>query len=260
MRLTARAQAVLPESTSGVSFEPLPGCKRPHGPDSSCVQVEAREINGTRVPVYELKLPNRAYGLFFAVASTELVAGKLGAAHLSIWATDETPEGSYGIPLQAEYRGYTPLRCELFERISGSCPKPRVGAQERHSGVAVWLLVVRVLPPDPNRSAETAQLAAEQTAERQRKAAERTAEIESALVALGEIKRKASPRSASGTTHASACSSSASYLLRAMPRRSQARLRAPFQPTSARSAHATISCTTSCKRSSSRCSKRRSPR
>jgi len=48
--------------------------------------------------------------------------------------------------------------------------------------VAVWLLVVRVLPPDPNRDAATAQLAAEQSAERQRKAAERTAEIESALV------------------------------------------------------------------------------
>ena len=181
LRMTARAYAVVPDATTGVTFEPLPDCRRPHGPDSSCVEVQPRERDGARFKTYELKLPNKAYGLFFAIASTELTMGKLGTAQLLIWATDETPEGSYEIPLQAQYRGYTPLRCELLDRLQGSCPPPRQGADERHAGVPVLPLVVRVLPPDLKRAAEQARLAANEAAQAQLMAAERSAQIESAL-------------------------------------------------------------------------------
>lgn len=184
LRITARADALIPGVTTAVSFEPLPGCRRPHGPDVSCVEVEGRERNGKRVPSYELKLPNQAYGLFFAIVSTELVAGKLGAAQLALWTTEETPDGTYEIPLHASYRGYTPLRCELFDRLMKTCPAPRIGAQERHNGVPVSPLVVRVLPPDPAQVAAAAQAAAEQVAETQRKAKDRAAEIESALAEI----------------------------------------------------------------------------
>lgn len=187
VRLTARSDALIPSATSAVSFEPLPGCQRPHGLDMSCAEVQPRERNGERFTTWELKLPNQAYGLFFSIHSTELFAGKLGAAQVSIWATDETPEGSYEIPLRASYRGYTPLRCELFDRLTKNCPTPRVGPEERHNGVPVWPLVVRVVPPDPAQVAAAAHAAAEQAAETQRKAAERTAEIESALT---EIQRE----------------------------------------------------------------------
>jgi hypothetical protein len=184
VRMAARTHALIPSATSAALFEPLPGCKRPHGPDVSCVPVEGREWNGVRVPAYELKLPNQAYGLFFAIVSTELFAGKKGVAQLAIWTTDETPEGVYEIPLQASYRGYTPLRCELFDRVMKSCPEPRVGAQERHKGVLVSPLIVRVVPPDPAQAAAVAQAAADEVAETQRKAKERAAEIESALVEI----------------------------------------------------------------------------
>lgn len=189
VRITARADALIPGATSAATFEPLPGCRRPHGPDASCVEVQPREWNGARVTTWELKLANQAYGLFFAVASTELVAGKLGAAQLVIWATDETPEGSYEIPLRASYSGYTPLRCEPLQRLMESCPPPRVGAEERHSGVPVSPLVVRVVPPDPAQAAAAAQAAADQAADTQRRATERTAEIESALTEIqAEVK------------------------------------------------------------------------
>jgi hypothetical protein len=189
VRITARADALIPEATKVATFEPLPGCRRPHGPDASCVEVQPRDWNGKSVKTWELKLPNRAYGLYFAIVSTELVAGKVGVAQLLIWATDETPEGSYEIPLRAAYSGYTPLRCEALDRLMKSCPPPRVGAEERHSGVPVSPLVVRVLPPDPALAAANAQAAADHAAETQRKAAERTAEIESALTEIqAEVK------------------------------------------------------------------------
>jgi hypothetical protein len=189
VRMMARADALIPGATSAVSFEPLPGCRRPHGPDASCVEVQPREWNGTSTTTWELKLPNQAYGLFFAIVSTELVAGKVGTAQLLIWATDETPEGSYEIPLRAAYSGYTPLRCELPQRLMKSCPPPRVGAEERHVGVPVSPLVVRVVPQDPALAAAAAQAAAEQATDTQRKATERAAEIESALTEIqAEVK------------------------------------------------------------------------
>jgi hypothetical protein len=181
-RMNAGGYALLPEAVRSVAFEPLPGCRRPHGPDSSCVEVQPRERDGVKLKTYELKLPNQAYGLFFAIASTELTMGKLGVAQLLIWATDETPEGSYEIPLQAEYRGYTPLRCELLDRLQDSCPPPRQGADERHTGVPVLPLIVRVLPPDLKRAAEEARLVANAAQQAQLMAAERMAQIESALV------------------------------------------------------------------------------
>jgi hypothetical protein len=184
VRVAARTHALIPSATSAVLFEPLPGCKRPHGPDVSCVAVEGREWNGAKVPAYELKRPNQAYGLFFAIVSTELFAGKKGLAQLVIWTTDETPEGAYEIALQASYRGYTPLRCELLDRLTEACPEPRVGAQERHNGVLVSPLVVRVVPPDPAQVAAAAQAAADQAAETQRMAGERATEIENALVEI----------------------------------------------------------------------------
>lgn len=187
VRVTARTHALIPGATSAAVFEPLPGCKRPHGADVSCVKVEGREWNGVRIPAYELKLPNQAYGLFFSIISTELFAGKKGAARLAIWTTDETPEGVYEIPLQASYRGYTPLRCELLEQLMKACPEPRVGADERHKGVLVSPLIVRVVPPDPAQAAAAAQAAVDQAAETQRKARERATEIESALA---EIQRE----------------------------------------------------------------------
>lgn len=184
VHIHARADALLPQATSGAKLEPLPNCQRPHGPEVSCARVEPRLWNGTRLTTYELKLPNEAYGLFFAVVSSELVAGKMAAADLLIWATDDTPQGDYELALQAEYRGYTPLRCELIDRLTQSCPKPRIGADERHRGVPVSPLVVRVMPADPNRRQSDERLDAERAAQAQRESAERAAQIESALATI----------------------------------------------------------------------------
>jgi DNA repair exonuclease SbcCD ATPase subunit len=59
-----------------------------------------------------------------------------------------------------------------------------VGAEERHKGVVVSPLLVRVVPPDPAQAAAAAEAAAEQTAETQRMADERATEIENALAEI----------------------------------------------------------------------------
>jgi hypothetical protein len=184
VRMTGLEQALLPAATTGALFEPLPGCRRPHGPDVSCLSVEPRAWASGRLPTYELKLPNQAYGLFFSIGATGLIAGKIAETTLLIAATDDTPEGTYEIALQATYKGYTPQRCELLERLQGSCPPPRAGAGEQHAGVAVPTLIVRVVPGDPKQKTVDAALAAQEAAAAQQKADERAREIEAAL---GEI-------------------------------------------------------------------------
>lgn len=181
LRVMAGAEARVPAATRAVAFEPTPSCQRAGGPGASCARVTAREHNGAPLATWELKLPNQAYGLFFAIASVELFAGKLGTAQFLVWATDETPEGRYEIPLHAEYSGYTPLRCELWDRLREACPAPRVGPEERHANVPVAPLIIEVGPPDPTRAAVSPALAAEQAEESQRMAAARAAEIASAL-------------------------------------------------------------------------------
>lgn len=184
VRLSALAEATLPESTTGANVEPLPSCRRPHGPEASCVLTEPRAWQTGRLPTYELKLPDQAYGLLFSIAEVTLIAGKVAEGRLLIAATEDTPEGSYEIPLQAEYQGYTPLRCDLLDRLRHTCPSPRAGRGEKHAGVTIPPLVVRVLPSDPNRKTVDIKAAAEEAADAQRRASERAAEIEAALSAI----------------------------------------------------------------------------
>jgi hypothetical protein len=184
VRMTGLSEALLPAATSSAAFEPLPGCKRPHGPDVSCLLVEPRAWANGRLPTYEIKLPNQAYGLLFSIGATDLMAGKIAETTLHIAATDDTPEGTYEIALRATYKGYTPLRCELLERLQGTCPQPRAGAGEQHTGVAVPPLVVQVRPGDPKQKAAEAALAAQEVEATQRTAAARARDIEEALVEI----------------------------------------------------------------------------
>ena len=76
---------------------------------------------GGRLPTFELKRKNQAYGILFAVTDAKLDAG-IAKARLLLAATDDTPEGHYELRLSATYLGYTPQNCEPFDRLRGACP------------------------------------------------------------------------------------------------------------------------------------------
>lgn len=181
------AEALAPEATQGVTFAPKDRCERPTG--GACEQTEPRLWEAGRLPTYELKLPQQAYGVLFAFTGERLI-GKVGSTTLLLAATEDTPEGHYELPLTASYLGYTPLPCGAFARVIGNCPAPRTEEGARHVGLGVPLVVIDVVPGDPggpgrpSREALAMQAAREKAAERAKQIA---AAMETVGAAMGEI-------------------------------------------------------------------------
>jgi hypothetical protein len=195
VEVTALEEPVAAEATSGVRFAPLDDCVQTIG-GARCAETAPRLWAQGATTTYELKLPNQAYGLLFSIVGERMMGGRVGMADVLLAATDETPEGRYEIPLVATYVGYTPLPCELMQRLTGSCPPPRLGKDAKHQGVGVPLVVVDVVRGDPSRRMGERRLA-QAKAEAERKKAEERAqqladavsEIEPIMKATGKLLR-----------------------------------------------------------------------
>lgn len=171
----------------GLDVAPVGGCKQSLRGDATCAVVEARLWPAGRLTTYELKLPRQAYGLLFSIDGAGVDRWGLGTARVLLAATDETPEGRYEIPLTASYLGYTPQVCDFFQRVQRRCPTPRVGQGEKHSGIALPIVIVQVEHGDPARRLGEKRLAMAEAAEARRRAEERAAQIEAALTDIRRI-------------------------------------------------------------------------
>lgn len=187
IEVAALREALLPELVTGVEFEPTGGCAKPLRGGATCAAAPPRLWPQGRLPTYEIKLQNQAYGLLFSPADARLVAGRVAEATLLLAATDDTPEGRYEIPVTATYLGYTPQHCELLQRLRGACPSPRIGKGERHVGVPVPVVIVEVMPGDPTRRLGEKRLAQAEAAEARRKAEARAAQLGEAVTEINAI-------------------------------------------------------------------------
>lgn len=180
-------EAELPLSVIGLELEPLGGCKAPLPRDATCGEATPRLWPEGRLKTYEIKLRHQAYGLLFSIADAEVLDGKFGKARVLLAATDETPEGRYEVPLTGAYLGYTPQRCEIAQRLTASCPDPRIGKGERHAGLPVPIIVVEVTPGDPARRVGEKRLAEAEAEEARRKAEERAGQIAEAMTEIRAV-------------------------------------------------------------------------
>ncbi|MFI5307421.1 MAG: hypothetical protein ACHQ53_08725 [Polyangiales bacterium] len=186
VQVSALVAALVPAATKGVEISAKGGCSTPLPRDAACAETAPRLWPEGRLKTYELKLKNQAYGLLFAITDTKVDAA-IGEGRLLLAATDETPEGRYELPLRATYLGYTPQRCELLDRMQGSCPKPRVGEGERHAGLALPTAIIDVIPGDPNKRLGEKRRAQAEAEEARRKAEERAQQIEAALSQIQSV-------------------------------------------------------------------------
>ncbi len=197
VHVSVLARALLPQATRGVAFQAQGGCEQPLPREATCALTVPRLWAEGRLPTYELKLKNQAYGLLFSVAGPKLEDG-IGVARLLLAATDDTPEGRYELPLRATYLGYTPQRCELLDRLQGSCPKPRTGEGERHPGLEVPSVIVDVVHGDPARRMGEKRREQAEAEEARRKAEERARQIAAAVseiqAVLGQTEKLAARR------------------------------------------------------------------
>ena len=185
--LSVLSEALMPSAVTGVVFEPLGGCKVALPDGSTCAEAPPRLWPDGRLPTYEIRLPHQAYGLLFSVTAAEVKQRRFGEANLLLAATDDTPEGRYELRFEASYQGYTPQTCDLLQRVQQSCPLPRTGAGERHSGLGVPVVVVDVLPGDPTRRLGEKRRAQAEAAEMQRKAEARAEQIETAVAEIAHV-------------------------------------------------------------------------
>jgi hypothetical protein len=175
------AEASVPEAVQGLELEPRGGCKESLAHDATCSEAPPRLWAEGRLQTYELKLRHQAYGLLFSITGNKVEAGRVGEARLLLAASDDTPEGRYEIPLSAAYLGYTPQSCELMQRLAGNCPKPRIGAGERHAGLSVPIVIVNVVAGDPSRRLGEKRRIEAEAAEARHRADERTQQIAAAV-------------------------------------------------------------------------------
>ena len=181
VELTLLSEALVPGAVSGVEFQPLGGCKQTLPGDMSCGQAPPRLWAQGRLPTYEIKLPDQAYGLLFSITDAHVTDRRLGEARLLLAAADETPEGRYEIRLTGAFLGYTPQRCELLQRLQHACPGPRIGQGEKHAGLKAPVVVVDVVPGDPARRLGEKRRAEAEAEEARRKAEERAKQIAAAV-------------------------------------------------------------------------------
>jgi hypothetical protein len=179
VEVTVLAEALVPHAAHGVELAPRDGC-RDAAPGASCRPTQQRLWPSGRLDTFELRLENQAYGLLFAFGESR-VRGGVGEVQVLLAATNDTPEGRYRIPLTAAYLGYTPQRCELTDRLLGSCPKPRTGEGERHGGLPVPVIVVDVMPGDAASASGDRRVAQAEEAERRERARERAEQLAAAI-------------------------------------------------------------------------------
>jgi hypothetical protein len=196
MVLALLSKSVRPASTAGVEIRPLGDCKVPLADGSLCGQTEPRLWAGGRLPTFEIKLPDQAYGLLFSVTEPQL-AGDLGQATLLLAATDHTPEGLYKVPFEAAYLGYTPEQCNIVQRLQRKCVKARVGEGARHDGIGTPSVMVRVRRGDPAARSGEKRLEAAMAEEAKKRAEElavrlggATGAIEAALQQTDDLLKK----------------------------------------------------------------------
>jgi hypothetical protein len=183
MSLNVLSKTQQPKATTGVEVRPLGGCKGPLPDGSSCSEAEARLWAFGRLPTYELKLADQAYGLLFSVTGPQL-AGDLGQATLLLAATDRTPEGMYKVPFEAAYLGYTPEQCNVVQRLQRKCVRSRLGEGARHEGVGVPSVMVRVRRGDPSARSGEKRLEAAMAEEAKKRAEELAARLGGAIDAI----------------------------------------------------------------------------
>ncbi len=172
-----------PAVTRGVDIHPAGRCRRELQGGAICRQVEEHEFAAGKLPTVEVMNPDQAYGLLVGVANPRVV-GRVGTGTIVLAAVDETPEGTYRLPLQAAFLGYEPEHCSLIERVRDTCTKRRIGDDAMHDGLPVPTVMVQVVKGDPSRRVteqKKRELEAEQTKKR---AEERTAQIGSAVSAI----------------------------------------------------------------------------
>lgn len=186
--VSALAASEVPNATSGVLLELAGGCTAALG-NGACSETKPRLWPSGRMKTYEIRLPNQAFGLLFSLGDTRLLGG-VGEGTVLLAATGDTPEGRYEIPFQVTYAGYTPQRCELADRLLGSCPKPRVGEGEKHAGIETPLLVVEVVPGAPGKRTGEQRLAEAEAEEARAKAQARAEELAEAMSEIQKLTRE----------------------------------------------------------------------
>ncbi|HEX2679464.1 MAG TPA: hypothetical protein VHM19_22590 [Polyangiales bacterium] len=173
-----------PAITRGVDVHIEGRCRRELPGGLTCRQVEPHEFGSAgKLPTIEIMLPEQAYGLLIGVANARVI-GRVGNATVMAAAMDETPEGTYRLPLKAAFLGYEPEHCNIVERLRDACTKRRVGEGAMHDGLPVPTVVVNVTKGDPSRRLSAQKKKEAEEAEMKRKAEERAAQIGAAVSSI----------------------------------------------------------------------------
>jgi len=163
-----------PELVTGVEFVVKGGCDGEERGGLTCIEAGERLWEPGRLPTFEAKLADQAYGILFAIYQSD-VEGGLGRTQVLFAATNDTPPGTYRLQLEAAYLGYTPVPCGAVQQLLDECPEPMVGEDARHSGVEVAPLDVVVVLGSPE-SRLKGQALVQREQEAKRKLAEQRAE------------------------------------------------------------------------------------
>lgn len=179
-------EALEPAVTRGVEVYIAGRCRDPLSGGTTCKAVEAHEFDAGSLPTFEILLKDQAYGVLVAVTDMQVI-GRVGTAKIVVEATEDTPPGTYRIPLSAAFIGYTPEHCTPIERMRDKCVRRAVGDDARHDGLDVPTVVVQVQRGDPSRKSSDEQKRAEELARKKQQAEERAEQIKSAVTQIKAV-------------------------------------------------------------------------
>lgn len=175
--LFAAGRPLQPEAVMGVELLAFGGCDEGGGARGECTRSEPRLWASGRLPTFELRLPNQAYGLQFALSDVAF-DGAAVTAKLLVAAADQTPEGRYRIELDGYFLGYA-VPCAAWKQPLGLC-EPATDPP-RHAGLRLPAVVVDVGPPDPAHQRSEAERKQREAEERRQRAEERAERIATVL-------------------------------------------------------------------------------
>jgi hypothetical protein len=132
-----------PAHTTGVELYVAGRCPARLQGGMSCRDSGERAFGSTKLPAYELMLPDEAYGIQLAFTDTQL-RGAVGVGSVLVTAMPETPEGEYVVPLAAAFVGYTPEHCNVILQALSRCTAKEQGPRALHADIPVASLRVRV--------------------------------------------------------------------------------------------------------------------
>lgn len=165
-----------PRATTGAVFSVAGDCPAELARGASCRSAGRRAFGSVELPAFEILQADQAYGMYVAFGASRLI-GAVVSGEVLVSASNDTPEGSYTVPLAAAFEGYAPARCPWYLSLVSKCTAAQRGPHVRSEVLPAPALQVRVTRP---RHTPAELSAAQKRAEEQR-AEQRAAELTAAI-------------------------------------------------------------------------------